>query len=483
MTSIILHFTLIIIILISSLILMICIMLVLTYDFFHLDLIGEILENWNKNLVKNFIIKKSENVNFSDNLELILNYKFPGIIQGCIYSNNLMNSYLRGKCSCKGNEEECTNVNKIEGRILRHFYFNNNNYSIYIERFDNENYLNYILNEKECIFQFCDFDYKDCGIIDSLGNHLCLKQKEKCPFMKRINNNIKTQFNFINEIKESLLLEIKYSINDICIKEEESPLFTNINFPFYDNEFSDNIISENCVTSLLNNITIDNRYNKLMEINISHIFPEDLKKDLNEISNFEFDKLLKENLKFFFRKFIGFKKECRIYLNYLKSFNSIKEKLRFSFTLFLIIDLIVVPYFLLFILIVTQIEYYNLHLHLVLYIFYAVFLLFYLIMFFVEYFQMKISYEQSIEISDKFCGDNITNNILYMVRADSNILIKYIFYCIFVIIIILISTLLKGFLVFLKIKKKQVISSLINGLESNNHNNFLTRFEMEIFFS
>ena len=96
---------------------------------------------------------------------------------------------------------------------------------------------------------------------------------------------------------------------------------------------------------------------------------------------------------------------------------------------------------------------------------------------------MKISYEQSIEISDKFCGDNITNNILYMVRADSNILIKYIFYCIFVIIIILISSLLKGFLVFLKIKKKQVISSLINGLESNNHNNFLTRFEMEIFFS
>jgi hypothetical protein len=52
MTNIALQFILNIMILISSLILMICIILILTFNFIHFELIEEIVENWNKNLVK-----------------------------------------------------------------------------------------------------------------------------------------------------------------------------------------------------------------------------------------------------------------------------------------------------------------------------------------------------------------------------------------------------------------------------------------------
>ena len=54
---------------ITSLILMVYIMLILTYNFLHFELIEEILENWNKNLVKKIIIKRIEYDNLIENKE------------------------------------------------------------------------------------------------------------------------------------------------------------------------------------------------------------------------------------------------------------------------------------------------------------------------------------------------------------------------------------------------------------------------------
>ena len=103
-------------------------------------------------------------------------------------------------------------------------------------------------------------------------------------------------------------------------------------------------------------------------------------------------------------------------------------------------------------------------------------------MFLIEYFKMKKCYFKSIEISDKFCGDNITNNILYLIRKDSYLLMGYIFKSILLIILILISSLSKTYLILVKLKKKKIINSLINGFNLNNQNSLITRFEMEILF-
>ena len=486
MTNIALQFILNIMILISSLILMICIMLILTFNFIHFELIEEIVENWNKNLVKKIIIKRIENDNLIENKELILNYNFPGIIEGCIYKNNINYSYLTGLCNCKGFEDKCINVNKIEKRNLQSFYFNNKNYTIYIERFENENYTKYFFNEENYISQFCNSYYNiDCGIIDSLNNHLCLKQNNKCPYIEIENYDNSENFEFLNQIKEKFILDIKFSTDQICINNNESPLLNNISltFPFFgDDEDLNNIIYDKCITSILNNITFDYRFVKIMEIYFNNIFPNDLKSNLLKITSFEFDKFINSKLNFFSRKFIGLKKECKDYIEFFKIFILIQNNIKFSFTIFLIIDLIVIPYFLLFILVIMQIEYDNSYLHIILSFIYSFFILLYLAMFLIEYFKMKNCYFNSIEISDKFCGDNITNSILYLIRKDSYLLMGYIFKSILLILLILISSLLKTYLILLKIKKKKIINSLMNGLNLNNQNSLITRFEMDILF-
>ena len=219
-----------------------------------------------------------------------------------------------------------------------------------------------------------------------------------------------------------------------------------------------------------------------MEIYFNNIYPNDLKSNLLKITSFEFDKFINSKLNFFSRKFIGLKKECKDYIDFLKFFILIKNNIKFSFTIFLIIDLIVIPYFLLFILVVIQIEYDNFYLHIILSLFYSLIIFLYLTMFLIEYFKMKKCYFKSIEISDKFCGDNITNNILYLIRKDSYLLMGYIFKSILLIILILISSLLKTYLILVKLKKKKIINSLINGFNLNNQNSLITRFEMEILF-
>ena len=219
-----------------------------------------------------------------------------------------------------------------------------------------------------------------------------------------------------------------------------------------------------------------------MEIHFNNIFPNDLKNDLLKITSFEFDKLINSNLSFFSRKFIGFKKECKDYFQFLNFFILIQNNIKFSFAIFLIIDLIVIPYFLLFILVVIQIEYDNFYLHVILSLIYSLLILLYLIMFLIEYFKMKKSYFKSIEISDKFCGDDITNSILYLIRKDSYLLMGYIFKSIILTLLILISSLLKTYLILIKIQKNKMINSLIHGLNLNNQNSLITRFEMEILF-
>ena len=486
MTNITLQFILNIMILITSLILMVYIMLILTYNFLHFELIEEILENWNKNLVKKIIIKRIEDDNLIENKESILNYNFPGIIEGCIYKNNINYTYLTGICNCKGFEDKCININKIEKRNLQNFYFNNKTYIIYIERFENENYTKYFLNEDNYISPFCNSYYNiDCGIIDSLNNHLCLKQSNKCPYIEIENYDKSENFDFLNQIKEKFILDIKFSTNQICINNNETPLLNNISltFPFFGNdEDIDNIIYDKCISSILNNITFDYRFVKIMEIYFNNIYPNDLKSNLLKITSFEFDKFINSKLNFFSRKFIGLKKECKDYIEFFKIFILIQNNIKFSFTIFLIIDLIVIPYFLLFILVIMQIEYDNSYLHIILSFIYSFFILLYLAMFLIEYFKMKNCYFNSIEISDKFCGDNITNSILYLIRKDSYLLMGYIFKSILLILLILISSLLKTYLILLKIKKKKIINSLMNGLNFNNQNSLITRFEMDILF-
>ena len=219
-----------------------------------------------------------------------------------------------------------------------------------------------------------------------------------------------------------------------------------------------------------------------MKIYFNNIYPNDLKSNLLKITSFEFDKFINSKLNFFSRKFIGLKKECKDYIEFLKFFILIKNNIKFSFTIFLIIDLIVIPYFLLFILVVIQIEYDNFYLHIILSLFYSLIIFLYLTMFLIEYFKMKKCYFKSIEISDKFCGDDITNSILYLIRKDSYLLMGYIFKSILLIILILISSLLKTYLILVKLKKKKIINSLINGFNLNNQNSLITRFEMEILF-
>ncbi len=219
-----------------------------------------IYENWKLAPLENIYIGSKEECNFKD--KNILNDYWPGLNEGCecegiIYkgkcpknkanciplkkfekeklniwqgfnlcgirkspNNNLYSIKNIDNKNLNFNKDKTTKNNDRYNRILNNFEKSNKKDE---ERFFNINYFNLdIYNSSLDTFDKCPDNFKNCGIIDSYSNYLCIPYEEICPI-----NNINTNnYFFKNSFYSNENNNVK--INDLQLYKEKNTTENNV---------------------------------------------------------------------------------------------------------------------------------------------------------------------------------------------------------------------------------------------------------------
>lgn len=462
------------------------ILMIITFDYRHFDMLENLWNNWNTHLVSElYLYENDKQIESKQILVSLFNYTFEGMRRGCDCGfasnpNKDMSEFDwggkidEGDCSIKQILLGCTQIND-KGK---EHYSKINDIAISLTR--NEEF-GYIKNYASEIDNDCSGDNtKDCGIIDTINNRLCIPESKECPSII-IHDSISIDYNsndndlmreLAKKMKEKPLTNVsfKLSIDKICVNEAESPLTSNISFPllilketsdFYPdrNEMMMNIY---CYTSLIDNQTIDSRYTLQLSSQFSSIFSYELKAYLKQIPSFPYNSFIKSNLNLYSIGYVGWSKNCSHYILNIKPLTNIKYHLKGFFTLYLINGLIILPYFLLFIMIIAQIDYSNLRLHLTLFFSHFVLILIFGTMIYSDYSGINRVKDVISEISRKVCSDNETNKLFYNLMKDIREIEEVISFILLWIELMGFGSLIKIFLVISKQNKRKIMASLMN---------------------
>lgn len=134
--------------------------------------IKDILTSWKKkpiHILQDSYQKPCEEIGMSD----VVTYEWPGTKPGC-YCENINTMSTLGKCNEKELQMGCKSVEEIKPYKARKWKTrflcaSSVKFKSYFE-------LNKVKENEACAYKF-----KKCGIIDTLGNHLCLPENENCP--------------------------------------------------------------------------------------------------------------------------------------------------------------------------------------------------------------------------------------------------------------------------------------------------------------
>ena len=512
----ILHFIFNVIIVMMNMSILICLINVLVYDFSKFEMIGFLYKNWSYNLIKKIKIEyQTSSQNSINEFEPLINISFPGILQGCdctLYNNKL---YM-GKCSTNLLNKNCYDVEPIEPDYLNNLYLpeintiSNNGIIIYIERYSNLSYLDLINNTETNENYFisngnncnCDKNSKicvDCGIIDSLGNHLCITSYEG------INNNcykIKLEYDYsLKDIKLIKDLELIFSNNNknisylqypiefmtlydnntACILQDESISYPNIKYELI---LSDNITTlfnpglknKGCISEIFHKITKDYRWNNFISFPMEYIFESNIKKELYQLPRFPYDDIINKNLSLNYRSFIGFRNRCINNINFIKENIIPYEKLvKIRFLLLLFTAMIFFPSFLLFFMMISQIDIISFYQRLFFSFAFTLSILGFLQSIYFELIDMNEKYENIRNIANNYCGDNLTNNLFFCILNDFKNLENTTKYCCYWTGIMLITSFCKIILILTKAYKRRILYYLYS-----NNVNISTRIEMQL---
>ena len=153
-------------------------------------------DNWNNSPISNILL--SVNGRCPYNYDYLLSNYFPGNYKGCncylsktpTYANKII---FNKTCSENEIENDCYNIQENDYLQLKFW----RNQTICIQRM---NYTYWDLYNKKLIKKNkCPNNYISCGIIDTIGNLLCLQENETCP----ISSFNFTQNDKLNEINEN----------------------------------------------------------------------------------------------------------------------------------------------------------------------------------------------------------------------------------------------------------------------------------------
>ena len=505
----ILHFIFNVTIVIMDIFQLICLINILTYDFSKFAMIENLYKNWSHNFIKKIKIEyqsSSKNIN-TENIEPLINISFPGIIPGCdcsLYNNKI----YKGNCPNDLLNKNCYDIEPIEQNNLNNLYLSENAIGIYIERYDNLSYLDLINNnedffisEKECN---CD-KYKkycfDCGIIDSLGNHLCvtsykgidnncykigleydysLKNTKLIQDLNMIFNN--TRNNSLSHLQYPIEFITLYNSNKTCILQDESITFPNIdyNLIYYNNIttlFNPRTLNKGCISELFFKINMDYRWITIYPIPINNLFSPLLKKELNKLPLFPYEELINnKNIYLTYRNFIGIKNKCINITIFIKdNLISYEKLLKIRFLLLMFFSLIFFPSFLLFFMMIYQIDILSFIQKMIFGITFSTNICIFLESLYLEFNDMKNKYEIINIFANNFCGDDLTNNLFFCILNDFKNLQSWTLFCCYWTVIMLLASICKISLIVTKTCKKRIMLSLNFG---NSH--IITQVEIQL---
>ena len=461
-----LHFIFNINIVIIDIFQLICLINILTYDFSRFEMMEFLYQNWSQNLIKTIKIEyqTGSDSDFNDNIEPLINISFPGTIAGCdcsLYNNEI---YL-GKYSNKLIEKNCGDIKPVNSFLLNTLYlpeindFSDKGIIISIERYNNLSYLDLLNNTQNKIDDYFISDEQgcncekyskiciDCGIIDSLGNHLCITSS------KGINNNC-----------FKIKLEYDYSLKDIALIKNFEFIFNSNNnnslqYPIeFITTFKNNqicIMQDETISSPLIN------YNLIYWNNLTSIVNSHLKNRIKYLPLFPYDEFININFSLAYRNYIGFNIKCINSTKFIgDNFASYEKLLKLKFILYLFFAMIFFPCFLIFLMMVSQTDILTFFQRIVICGSFTINISIFIECLIFEYMDMKEKKEEIKKIADNFCGDYLTINLFFCILEDFTKLEKYILYCYYFTVLMLVMSIGKIVLVITKHLKKRIMFNL-----------------------
>ena len=219
-------------------------------------------------------IDANSNLKCPINSQLLLDSAFTGTYPGC----NCNGTVTKNACTIMQYDEKCVDINATPSMVYKGW----GDSTLCGSRMA-QNYLD--LASKN-INETCYKDFKQCGIIDTYNNKLCLNQTDPCPinYIKIININESVPQDFNYNVKEltSINKKIIYtnentngSILTQFMISETTPCAdpVEMNFSNKSRYILDPVIDKsNC--SPINNITFDSQYKLLDQMNYKELIKE-----------------------------------------------------------------------------------------------------------------------------------------------------------------------------------------------------------------
>ncbi len=511
-----LHFILNLIIVILDLFQLICIIIILTYDFSRFEMMEFLRKNWSQNLIKKIKIEYQDQdiqqYNSFENIEPLINISFPGTISGCdclSYNDEI----LKGKCPNKL-LDKCSDIKPLDSYFLNTLYlpeiksYSNKGIIIYIERYDNLSYLD-LLNSTENEDYFisdnqgckCEKNYKiciDCGVIDSLENHLCITSykgiSSNCYKLNleydyslkdiKFIQGLESLFNINNKnnnFKFPIEFITTFSDNKICLLKDEtisSPLI-NYNLIYWNNLTSminPYLKNRGCASSIFHGIKYDNRWKSFYTLSMEYLLDSNLKKDIYDLPLFPYDDFIKKNFSLAYRNYIGFNIRCRNKTKFIdENFASYEQFLKLKFILYLFFAMVFFPCFLIFLMMVSQTDVLNFIQRLIICSAFSANIFIFIECLIYEWVDMNDKNEKIKKIAVDLCWDYLTNNLFFCILEDFKKLQKYVLYCYYWTILMFAASIIKIILVFTKHFKNRIMHALNFG-----RFNFITEVEIQL---
>ena len=530
-----LHFLFNVIILFMDIFQLICFISIITYDYSKFEIFNFFFNNnWSQNLIKKITIEFQNNYNTEEDWESPINITFPGIIDGCDCTSYNGVIYDE-KCVTTLIIENCENIFSIEKQFFNILYlpefesFSKKGLKIKIERYNDFTYLDLLNSSKNNNNNFfisndgnnceCPEYYGncvDCGIIDTIGNHLCiistsyntqnydcykikveydysLKDLQLIKDFEKIFNNNNDNVNNNKDNDESNYFQypiefINIFEGNVCVLQDETVTFPLINYKLMNlvnetNIFINGPKNMGCFTKLLYDINHDNRWKNIFLFSMDYFLDDQMKKTLKSLPEFPYDEYINNNFTMAYRTYIGFKKSCIDYIEFIREIPLYQRTIKISFIVFLFCALVVFPYYLLLIMVIAQTELLTFYQSFILGGIYSSIIAVFMHFLFLEFNDIKEKNEILLEIANKFCGDNLSNNLFFSILKDFKYIKNAIHYSIYWTIIMFISSFIKLILMATKTYKKRIMYTLNNGNQNpiGNHNyNLITEVEIQL---
>lgn len=460
----------------------ICMMFIITVNFNYVYILGDVLNNWSKGPIDDFYIvekKLSENENVCpENYEYLFKFTWPGTKSGCDCRKSTNTKVIEehedklttGYCSISQISAGCMLISETPAKQIHSI---GDKYYC-IKRDTN---FNYASKYGSNIFEkSCPLLMKNCGVIDTVNNYLCVEKESECPIEKNKISDEEINIYFENsekikenEITSKIIESAKYFVDllisqgPVCINNIEVNLLTENIY-----ELLNKHKKVKCPTKILtgnnNSIQHDYRFTKLINFPTSNLFYKEdfLLSNIETLPDFPHD-YFEMPATIYGRNYIGWKKRCELLLPKLYEVYSFISQLEITSLIYLLCSLFILIYCMILIMIFSELiqKKYRLKLMIIVIHFCLVFVLVVLILFD----NLKLSHFADFILSlvKNSCSDYETNILfvnIYVLIFDIK---KFFALTIIFYLGILLLGLLKIFLNIYKLHKINLLNRIIHG--------------------